>query len=223
MKKGRNSSLITWGEQLFKLRSFTPIPLFLIMFFCHWWEWENDILVWSFSLLFVISGESLRLWALRYIGKFSRTRKGKGRVLITDGPYAHIRNPLYCGNLFILLGVTILSELIWLIPIVIILFFLQYHCIILWEEGVLLEHFPEDAEHYFQSVPRWLPKWQIVRSPLQTHLTPRYAWQNVLGREKRTLQFLVVMSSFLILKELSDGSIVQIFTNLLKFFNNYIK
>ena len=214
MKKDRNSFFITWGERLFRVRSFTPIPLLLIMFFCRWWEWENDILIWSIGLSLIILGENLRLWALRYMGKFSRTRKRKGRRLITDGPYAFTRNPLYCGNLLILLGVTILSELMWLIPIVIILFFLQYHCIVLWEEGVLLEHFPEDVEDYFQSVPRWLPKWRIIRSHLQTHLTPRYSWANVLCREKSTLQFLVVMSIFLILKELLDGNIVQNFSHL---------
>jgi len=195
-------SSINWGGRLFRVRSYTPIPLFLIMFFCHWWECENDLLVWSIGLSLVVMGESLRLWALRYIGKFSRTTKRKGRMLITDGPYAFMRNPLYSGNLLILLGFTILSELIWFIPIVIILFYLQYNCIIFWEEKTLMEYFSQDAEGYFQSVPRWLPKCQIMWNHLRLPSTYSYAWSNVLHREKSTLQFLVVMNTFLILKEL---------------------
>ena len=63
MKKDRNSFFIIWGERLFRIRSYTPIPLFTIMFFCFWWEWENDLLVWSIGLPLVIGGETLRLWA----------------------------------------------------------------------------------------------------------------------------------------------------------------
>jgi protein-S-isoprenylcysteine O-methyltransferase Ste14 len=202
MKKNRKPFFITWGERLFRVRSYTPIPLFLIMFFCRRGELENDILVWPLSLFLVIMGETLRLWALRYIGKFSRTTKKKGRLLITDGPYAFTRNPLYCGNLLILLGFTVASELIWFIPIVMILFCFQYHCIVQWEEQILREYFPQDAECYFQSVPRWLPKWQIVRNHLQIPSISHYSWADIFHREKSTLQFLVVMSISLILKEL---------------------
>jgi protein-S-isoprenylcysteine O-methyltransferase Ste14 len=204
MKKDRNSFFMTWGERFFRVRSYTPIPLFLIMFFCRRWEWENDTVIWPIGLCLMVMGESLRLWALRYMGKFSRTRKRKGRVLITVGPYAFIRNPLYSGNLLILLGFAIASELVWFIPIVMILFYLQYYCIVQWEEQILRDHFSQDAESYFHSVPRWLPKWQIMWNHLKVPSTSRYSWANVLNREKSTLQFLVVMSIFLILKELFD-------------------
>jgi len=201
MKNDGNSFFMTWGERLFRVRSFTPIPLFLIMFFCRWWEWENDTVIWPIGLCLVVMGESLRLLALRYIGKFSRTKKKKGRLLITDGPYAFMRNPLYCGNLLILLGFTVLSELVWLIPIVMTLFYIQYHCIVQWEEETLVEYFSQDAERYFQSVPRWLPKWQIMWNHLQRTSKTNYSWANILYREKSTLQFLIIMSIFMILKE----------------------
>ena len=202
MKKNRNSFFITWGKRLFRVRSYTPIPLFLIMFFCDWWEWEYDSVIWPIGLSLVVMGENLRLWALRYIGKFSRTTKKKGRLLIKDGPYAFTRNPLYCGNLLILLGFTIASELMWFIPVVMILFCFQYHCIVQWEEQILREYFSQDAEYYFQSVPRWLPKWKIAWNHLQIPSTTRYSWANILHREKSTLQFIFVMCISLILKEI---------------------
>ena len=202
MKRSKNSKLINCGEWLFKIRSYTPIPLYFFMFFCFYWEWEHDILVWSSGLFFLIGGESLRLWSLRYIGKGSRTRKKKCRVLIKEGPYALVRNPLYCGNLLILVGVTILSELVWFIPIVIVLFFLQYYCIILWEEEVLLEHFPEEVKFYFKSVPRWLPKWQTITARLKQSSPPLFPWMDIFYRERSTLAGLIIMCSFMMIKEL---------------------
>ena len=200
--KDRRPFIINWGERFFKVRSYTPIPLFIIMFFCDWWRLGDDILVWSTGLFLITMGESIRLWALRYIGKSSRTRKRKCKRLIKEGPYSFTRNPLYCGNLLILLGFTTLSELMWLIPIVIFLFYLQYSCIVKWEESILLEDFPSDAERYFKTVPRWLPKWQSIMNHSQMPFKSNYSWSNALQREKSTLQFIVVMNSFMVLKEL---------------------
>lgn len=202
INKGSNSFFITWGERLFKVRGYTPIPLFITMFFCDWWELEKGILVWLTGLFLITMGESLRLWTLRYIGRSSRTRKRKCRWLIKDGPYSFIRNPLYCGNLLIVLGFTILSELIWLVPIVMFLFYLQYSCIVKWEENILIEKFPHDAKRYFKSVPKWLPKWQTIRNHPQVTFKSNYSWANAIQREKSTLQFIVIMNSFMILKEL---------------------
>ena len=203
MKNDRKSKFITWGERLFKMRSYTPIPLFLVMFSCFWWEWENDIMVWCCGLFFVACGEGMRIWSLRYIGRFSRTsRKRKGAGLVVDGPYTLVRNPLYCGNLLILIGATILSELLWFIPIVITLFALQYYCIVLWEEKTLLKNFPRDAEAYFRSVPRWLPKWHKLRTYFQQNRSPFYPWLDVLRRERSTLLGLYSMTTIMVIKEI---------------------
>ena len=203
MKNHMRPQLIIWGERLFKMRSYTPIPLFLFMFFCFWREWENNFIVWFCGLFFVTCGEGLRLWSLRYIGRFSRTsRKRKGSMLVMGGPYTLVRNPLYCGNLLILIGATILSQLLWLIPIVISLFSLQYYCIVLWEEETLLKNFPRDAERYFRSVPRWLPTWQTIGTCLQRNRTAYYPWLDVFRREQSTLLGLFTMATFMMIKEL---------------------
>ena len=210
MKNDRNSFFIKWGERFFKVRSFTAVPLFLILVFCNWKEIENDKMIVLLGFPLLILGESLRLWALRYIGKYSRTRTSRAWFLITEGPYAFTRNPIYIGNLFIFLGFTIISELIWLIPIFIILFYLHYYCIIRWEEQNLREHFLEHAEHYFQMVPRWIPQWQLLVNPFKLHSTPNYSWIYVIQRERDTLLFITIMSILLILKELLGSGIMPI-------------
>ncbi len=192
---------IACGKTLFTVRSYTPIPLILVMLFCFRGEWENTILTWSCGLLLLACGESLRLWSLRYIGKFSRTRKKKARMLVTSGPYAFVRNPLYWGNLLILSGFAVMSELVWLIPIVIILFFIQYQCIVLWEEECLREFFSSDAEDYFLKVPRWLPHGRELKSCVQHFQLPYYDWTNVFTRERSTLQGLVMGCIAMMVKE----------------------
>jgi len=173
------------------------------MFLCIWWEWENNLMVWFCGLFFVICGESLRLWSLRYIGRFSRTgRKRKAKALVTNGPYTLVRNPLYCSNLLILIGVTILSELLWLIPIVVFLFFLQYFCIVLWEEEMLRKNFPGETKRYFSSVPRWLPTRHSLRRYFRQKSRPDYPWLNIFHRERSTLLGLYCMTTVMILKEL---------------------
>ncbi len=192
---------IACGRALFKVRSFTPIPLIMVMLFCVFWEWENTILTWSCGLVLLACGEGLRLCSLRYMGKFSRTRKKKVRMLVTGGPYAVVRNPLYWGNLLILSGFAVMSELMWLIPVVIIFFFVQYQCIVLWEEECLREFFPSEAEDYFRRVPRWLPNVRGLMRYLRQYPLPYYGWVHVLKRERSTLQGLVMGCIAMMVKE----------------------
>ena len=70
-----------------------------------------------------LSGEALRLWANGYVGhrKVNATARGPqdpkiGR-LITAGPYAFVRNPLYVGSFLIGLGVCQPGEAIDLVSL----------------------------------------------------------------------------------------------------------
>jgi protein-S-isoprenylcysteine O-methyltransferase Ste14 len=53
------------------------------------------------GLIFVIIGEAVRFWAAGHL-----VRK---KELATSGPYAHVRDPLYFGRMFLLIGFSIMG------------------------------------------------------------------------------------------------------------------
>jgi protein-S-isoprenylcysteine O-methyltransferase Ste14 len=60
----------------------------------------------ALGILLIFSGMFFRLWAIRTLGKFFRTRVmiQEQHQLITSGPYQYLRNPSYTAILVILIG-----------------------------------------------------------------------------------------------------------------------
>jgi len=81
----------------------------------------------------------------------------KNEDLITTGPYAYTRNPLYLGSIVIALGFA-LSARSWIVLAVLFVMFLAiYLPVIRGEEAFLRERFPDFPE-YERRVPRLLPR-----------------------------------------------------------------
>jgi len=95
------------AAKIFKYRSYTPIPFLILMLI------YADASIVSFIVGFVIalSGEAIRLWGVSWAGSETRTTGAGvgGTFLVISGPFAHVRNPLYVGNILIYLGIGIMS------------------------------------------------------------------------------------------------------------------
>ena len=97
---------MTIYQSLFKYRSYTPIPFVIVMFL-----FANSN-IWSLiaGLIVALSGEFIRLWGVSWAGSETRTTgEAGGTFLIVSGPFAHVRNPLYVGNILIYTGLGIMS------------------------------------------------------------------------------------------------------------------
>lgn len=183
------------GNFFFKIRSFTPIPFILALIYFA----KPMLLTTAVGLVFVILGEFLRIWTVGYAGGSTRaTTLGAARDLVTTGPYSYVKNPLYLGNFLLSIGVCIISNVIWLVPILIIGFLFQYLPIIAVEEAYLLESCGTVYQTYQEQVPRFIPQLR----PYQSSSTHDFSWKRAIKSEKRTITAIVFVISFLFVKQI---------------------
>ena len=172
------------GRVFFRLRSVTPIPFILVLIFLS--RLAPFPLV--FGSLLIALGEWLRIWAVGYAGGSTRTRTlGAARDLVTAGPYAHVRNPLYLGNFVLSIGVCVFANVYWMIAVLVIGFLIQYTPIIHSEETYLLKLCGDRYRAYCATVPRLIPHSRPYESPSEHEFSLRRA----LKSEKRTLTAIV--------------------------------
>jgi len=185
------------ATKIFKYRSYTPIPFVILMLI-----FENATIT-SLIIGFVIavSGELIRLWGVSWAGSETRTTGGVGGTyLVISGPFAHVRNPLYVGNILMYLGLGIMSmSLFPYLQIVAILFFImQYQFIVKEEEGFLIKKFGNDYQKYLQNVPRFFPR--VTKYKDASIPQPNYSLSAGLKSETRTLQAFGTVAMLIVIK-----------------------
>jgi protein-S-isoprenylcysteine O-methyltransferase Ste14 len=173
------------SEVFFKYRSYTPIPFIIIMLFYH------NSNIWSLITGFIIAfiGEFLRLWGVSWAGSETRTTNNVGGTyLIISGPFAHLRNPLYLGNIMMYIGIGIMSFALfpWLQVGGLIFFSLQYNIIINEEEEYLKNTFGKQFENYTANVRRFIPRLSSYK--VSKIDQPDFSWKDGMRSEMRTFQ-----------------------------------
>src|SRR2546425_12014871 len=101
----------TAREKLFAYRHLFALPAlgiaapFLFSRFGHIPSGGALEVAWHVAgLCALLLGQGLRVWAAGYIGRSGRSKRLKAATLVTAGPYARVRNPLYVGNFLLCLG-----------------------------------------------------------------------------------------------------------------------
>lgn len=142
------------GAALFRWRSLTPLPIIALGLALGRPTLDSILLGGAVTAL----GEFIRGWSVAHIGARSRTRGGHVGPLVTTGPFARCRNPIYLGNLLVGAGIVWATGVPLLLPAYVLLFAVQYGLIVAWEEDQLAAaHGPAFAA-YRARVPRWLPR-----------------------------------------------------------------
>jgi protein-S-isoprenylcysteine O-methyltransferase Ste14 len=190
------------GAWVFRQRSWTPVPLALILLAVNWHRLHA---AWLFGLgvLVVLTGLGVRYWGVSHIGTISRTRAARLGPLMTAGPYALVRNPLYVGNFLIWTGFVLASGLLWMLPVAWIVFALQYSAIARFEEAALIRHFGEAYHAYARVVPRWLPN--LARLSTARRTSGAHGWREVCFSERGTLIAAGAMTTLLLARFLWLG------------------
>jgi len=135
-------------------------------------------IVFGVGAALVTAGAALRTWGTAYlhVDTMMDSRLHTDRLVVA-GPYRHVRNPLYLGNLLVDGGVGLLASRAGLIVLVTGMTLFLYR-LILREEGHLLREHP-GAFRQFLAVPRLWPAWR-ARVP-DAAVQPR--WVHAVGGE----------------------------------------
>lgn len=178
------------GAVLFRHRGWLPI-LFLGVPLVA--PGAMSLELWVIGLLLVVLGEGWRLWGVAAAGTSTRRRSRNVNRLVTYGPFAWSRNPLYNGNFLIWMGFAVISGVFWFLPVAIVLFATEYSLIVRFEEGVLESTFDDEYLDYKSVTPRWMPR------PPVRWIAGDFDWPQAWRSEVSTfLQYVVLIIAFVI-------------------------
>ncbi|GAK52718.1 hypothetical protein U14_03973 [Candidatus Moduliflexus flocculans] len=194
------------GNWLFQRRSYLPVFLMGIMliglnqfeyaghshFMDQFWE--------LFCMFVAFFGLGIRAFTIGQTPKNTSGRNTSRQIadtLNTTGMYSIVRHPLYVGNFFCWLGISLFTRLWWVSFITILVFWLYYERIIFAEEEYLRRKFGEQYEQWANHVPAFIPKfsyWIPAALP--------FSFRNVLKREYSGLFAIII--SFVVLEMFGD-------------------
>ncbi|CAG4994185.1 hypothetical protein DYBT9275_01339 [Dyadobacter sp. CECT 9275] len=199
--------MIAIGNFFFRYRNNLFIFLYLLLFApspalftAAGWGENYYLIPIILGLLITISGEAIRAATigLAYIIRGGRDKKVYAEKLVTEGIFRHGRNPLYVGNIMMLLGAGILSNSLLYVGLVIPFFLFIYQAIVLAEENFLRNKFGAEFDNYCQKVNRW---WFSFDGISDTLAGMRFNYKRWILKEYNTLLvWLVGITALLLFK-----------------------
>jgi protein-S-isoprenylcysteine O-methyltransferase Ste14 len=175
----------SFREKIFTFRSYTPIPFVLVMIIFA----QPTTFTMLVGFLLAVSGEFTRFWGVAYAGSLTRVTGRVGApTVIVAGPFAHVRNPLYVGNLLTYIGVGVMSNALfpWLVLGAALWFLFQYSQIVSLEEEFLEKEFGASYLEFKRNVPRFIPRVPPYTHQVQSGQLPN--WKEAILSERRTFQ-----------------------------------
>jgi protein-S-isoprenylcysteine O-methyltransferase Ste14 len=150
-----------WQENVFRHRgTLLALPAIALVAFGR-----PSIASTVLGLPLALAGEALRCWAVGYSGETTRSDAVTASSLVTAGPYAHVRNPLYVGNFVTALGFSIAftgglspRARATMVSLGLGTMLGVYATIVPLEEAYLRKTFGPAFDDYVQRVPRLFPR-----------------------------------------------------------------
>lgn len=180
------------GHFLFRARNGLFPLLYLMLFTGGPAVFSHGVLTLIVGCVIILTGQSIRVLTvgLDYIVRGGRNKKVYADGLVQNGLFAHCRNPLYLGNMLMILGMGVASNNFYYLLISMPLLILAYACIIAAEEHYLRGRFGEEYDRYTDSTPRL---WPILKGITKTLRDCPFSWQRVLVKEYSTLSISLLM------------------------------
>lgn len=178
--------MVRAGQFFFRFRNYL-FPLALPLVFVPGPKLlDAPLAVALLGLTVALAGQMVRIGTigLDYIIRGGRNRRVYAERLVTDGVYAHSRNPMYVGNLLLIIGVCVTSNSWGCVGLAVPFFTFAYLAITSAEEDYLRRSFGEAYERYCRDVPRFLPRLDGLAT---TFRESDFHWRRVLAKEYGTM------------------------------------
>ena len=145
-----------------------------------------DRLVTACGAWVALAGQWIRVTTIgfEYIERGGKHKQVYASRLVQGGVYGLTRNPMYAGNVFIALGVTMAAGSPLIYAVVLPLFLFVYQAIIAAEEAYLRHRFGREYDEYCARVNRFLPS--LRRIP-EAFAGMRYDWKSSVRKELSTM------------------------------------
>ena len=189
------------GNWLFRWRSYLPLLLAGIILTGMWnFEYPGNShyldRVWELLCLAIsLFGLVIRSYTIGHTPKGTserNTHSQEAKSLNTTGMYSIVRHPLYLGNFFCWLGVSMFPRVWPVSGIIILTFWLYYERIMFAEEEFLRRKFEEEYEKWTNKTPAFFPR---LKNWVPNVLP--FSIRNVLKREYSGLFAIIVSFTFL--------------------------
>ncbi len=190
------------GNFLFRWRSYLPLIGFVILLIAlkdYEYPRHSRLLdeIWDLSCLLIsFFGLGIRSLTLGYVPRGTSGRNTKDHVadsLNATGMYSIVRHPLYLGNAFICLGISLSVRSWWAFILTMMMFWLYYERIMFAEEEFLRGKFGEEYLNWAEETPAFVPRFRNWRSPNMP-----FSFRSVLRREYAG--FFGIIASFVALE-----------------------
>lgn len=190
---------IAYGNFLFKYRN-GVFPLVLILLFdlnrpvLAGGSWQSDLWLDVVGAAMTVLGLSIRfaVIGLAYIKRGGVNKRIYADNLVTEGIFAHCRNPLYVGNVLMLFGYLVMHNA----PLVYLLgggfTLISYVSIVAAEEHFLKGAFGTAYAAYCRDVPRW---WIRLSGLGATLGSMTFNWRRVILKDYATAMFAIMIVS----------------------------
>jgi protein-S-isoprenylcysteine O-methyltransferase Ste14 len=140
----------------------------------------------TLALGLVLAGLGLRAAVIgfAYIKRGGVNKQIYAARLVTEGLFRLCRNPIYTGNMLIVVGVFLVHGNPWVFAGGTLFFWFVYASIIAAEETYLRDRFGAEYDAYCRDVPRWIPRlsrWHEATADMQ------FSFRRVLAKDYGTI------------------------------------
>jgi protein-S-isoprenylcysteine O-methyltransferase Ste14 len=117
----------------------------------------HDSIARGIGVILCAAGLAFAIWARRHIGRNWGVPMSvkENPDLVTSGPYALVRHPIYAGMLLAMVGSVLTLGIVWLIPFSVFCAYALYSAKA--EERLMTKEFPEEYPRYQKNTKLLIP------------------------------------------------------------------